>query len=484
MSNLSVHASRLRRAALLLGCAVAFALGANAHAASPAEYPETALDRYVKKPDPSYAYSLVKQIDADAFTTYILSMTSQTWRKAEEVDRNVWQHDLVIVCPKEVKTHTALFYIDGGSNNGKVPEGASPMLAQIALSTNGVVFNLRHVPNEPLTFTEDGQKRTEDGIIAFTWKKFMETGDEEWPLRLPMTKAAVRAMDTVQDFLKKPDGGAIEIKDFVVCGGSKRGWTTWTTAAVDKRVKAIAPAVIDVLNVVPSFKHHYATYGFWAPAVDDYVKEGIMDWMGSKEYEALLKIEDPYSYRERLTMPKVMLNASGDQFFLPDSSQFYFDRLSGPKYLRYVPNADHGLDDTDAPSTLLSFYAAAAYDKPLPRFTWDFPTKGKFRVSCDDKPIEVKLWQATNPDARDFRVETLGKVWTETKLEPGDNGLYTAELSKPEKGWTAGFIELTFPGPFDVPHKFTTPVRVVPDVTPHRYELPAEKKKGFLSKDK
>ena len=484
MSNLLLRASHLQRAALLLACTIAFALGVPAHAANPVEYPETALDRYVKKPDPSYAYTLVKTIEEVDFTTYILNMTSQTWRKPEEVDRNVWQHDLIIVRPKEVQTHTALLYIDGGSNSGKVPEGASPMLAQIALTTKGVVFNLRQVPNEPLTFTEDGQKRTEDGIIAFTWKKYMETGDEEWPLRLPRTKAAVRAMDTVQDFLKKPEGGAVDIQDFVVCGGSKRGWTTWTTAAVDKRVKAIAPAVIDVLNVVESFKHHYSAYGFWAPSVDDYVKEGIMDWMGAKEYDALLRIEDPYSYRERLTMPKVMLNASGDQFFLPDSSQFYFDRLSGPKYLRYVPNADHGLDDTDAPSTLLSFYAAAAYDKPLPRFTWDFPDKGSFRLSCEDKPIEVKLWQATNPDARDFRVETLGKVWTETTLEPGDNGTYKASIVEPEKGWTAAFIEITFPGPFDVPHKFTTPVRVVPDVTPHRYDMPAVPKKGFLSKEK
>lgn len=484
MFKLTYPVGHLYRAALLLGAVVALGLGSIAHADSPADFPQTALDRYVKKPDPAYTYSVVKTIEDPAFTTYILTMTSQTWRKAEEVDRNVWQHDLIIVKPKDVKTHTALLYIDGGSNNGKVPEGASPLLTHIALSTGGVVFNLRHIPNEPLTFTEDGKKRTEDEIIAFTWKKYMETGDEEWPLRLPMTKAAVRAMDTVQDFLKKPEGGAVEIKDFVVCGGSKRGWTTWTTAAVDPRVKAIAPAVIDVLNVVPSFKHHFSVYGFWAPAVGDYVQEGIMDWMGSKEYEALLKIEDPFSYRERLTMPKLMLNASGDQFFLPDSSQFYFDRLSGPKYLRYVPNADHGLDDTDAPATLLSFYAAAAFDHPLPKFTWTFPSKGSIRVLVEDKPTEVKLWTATNPDARDFRVETLGKVWTETKLESNDRGVYEAKLETPAKGWTAAFVELTFPGPFDVPHKFTTPVRVVPDTTPHRYEMPKEIKKGFLSKDK
>ena len=58
----------------------------------------------------------------------------------------------------------------------------------------------------------------------------------------------------------------------------------------------------------------------------------------------LYDVEDPYCYRHRLTMPKYILTASGDQFFLPDCSQFYFDDLQGEKYLRTVPNADHGMD--------------------------------------------------------------------------------------------------------------------------------------------
>lgn len=473
---------KLTRVAVALVASVVFAAGALAD--SRPTFKETALDRYVAKPDPTYKYELVKTVEDPAFKCYILHLTSQTWRSAEEVDRPVWEHDLTIVVPTDRDTDTALLYIDGGKNGGPPPDGPNPLLAQIALSTKGVVCNIRQIPNEYLTFTEDGKRRTEDAIIAFTWKKFMETGDEEWPLRLPMTKAVVRAMDSIQDFLGKPENGGKTVKDFVVSGGSKRGWTTWTTAAVDPRVKAIIPAVIDVLNVVPSFKHHYSAYGFWAPAVDDYVNEGIMDWMGSKEYDALLAIEDPYSYRDRLTMPKYMVNAAGDQFFLPDSSQFYFDRLRGQKYLRYIPNGDHGLDDTDAPSALISFYGAIAHDSPLPKFIWTFPGKDTIRVTCEDKPIEVKLWQATNPEARDFRVETLGKKYTESAVLADGNGAYVAKIAKPEKGWTAAFIELTFPGPGDTPFKFTTPVRVVPDVTPFKYELPAEPKKGFLSKDK
>ena len=60
-----------------------------------------------------------------------------------------------------------------------------------------------------------------------------------------MTKAVVRAMDTVEAFMMSEAGGKLKVNEFVVAGGSKRGWTTWMTAAVDKRVIAIAPLVID-----------------------------------------------------------------------------------------------------------------------------------------------------------------------------------------------------------------------------------------------
>ncbi len=94
-----------------------------------------------------------------------------------------------------------------------------------------------------------------------------------------MTKAAVRAMDALTAWTATPPGGGKPVARFVVAGGSKRGWTTWTTAAVDRRVVAIVPAVIDLLNIVPSFKHHWQAYGFWAPAVADYERMGIMRWL-------------------------------------------------------------------------------------------------------------------------------------------------------------------------------------------------------------
>lgn len=71
-------------------------------------------------------------------------------------------------------------------------------------------------------------------------------------------------------------------------------------------------------------------------------------------------IEDPYNYRhcDWLSIPKYLVNASGDQFFLPDNSQFYFPNLQGEKYLRYAPNAKHDVAGRDARESMLAYYQA------------------------------------------------------------------------------------------------------------------------------
>lgn len=78
-----------------------------------------------------------------------------------------------------------------------------------------------------------------------------------------------------------------------MAGGLKRGWTTWTTAAVDFRAVAIGPFVIDVLNVEKSLENHFRAYGFWAPAIGDYTEMRISDLFRTPRLCALLKIEDP-----------------------------------------------------------------------------------------------------------------------------------------------------------------------------------------------
>jgi PhoPQ-activated pathogenicity-related protein len=428
---------------------------------------ETPLDRYVHAPDPAFQWKLVNTIPGNGVTTFVLEMVSQNWLTPDEVDRTEWRHHLTVVRPDRVESDVALLLIGGGRNGGAPPKEADPIAAIIARRTRTVTAELRQVPNQPLSFFGESRQRTEDAIIAYTWKRYLETGDERWPARLPMTKAAVRAMDAVQQFIASEAGGGAKIARWVVTGGSKRGWTTWTTAAVDRRVVAIIPAVIDLLNLEQSFIHHWRVYGFWAPAVSDYVEHGVMDWMGTPQFASLMKIVEPFEYRDRLTMPKFILNSAGDQFFVPDSSQFYFDQLKGEKYLRYVPNTDHGVTRrSDAAESLAAFYESIVRGWKRPEFSWKITPDGKIEAVCKDRPAAVKLWTATNPDARDFRLETIGRAYTSVDVQPRSDGVYVAEIPKPAKGFTAGFLEFTFPTPGGSSWKFTTAVKVVPDVYP------------------
>ncbi|HZB93509.1 MAG TPA: PhoPQ-activated pathogenicity-related family protein [Stellaceae bacterium] len=427
---------------------------------------ETALDRYVAAPDPDYDDALVSTLPGPGYTAHVLELTSQRWRTPAEVDQPIWKHWLTIVEPEHVSSDIGVLVISGGSTQGKPPAQVNPLLAFLAVTTHSVVSEVRMVPNEPLKFADEARTRKEDAITAYSWDKYLRTGDETWPIRLPMTKSAVRAMDAVTAFCRSSEGGNLAVHRFVVGGASKRGWTAWTTAAVDKRVVAIVPVVIDMLNVEPSLEHQYQAYGFWAPPLRDYEEMGIMGWRGTPQMKRLLAIEDPYAYRDRLTLPKFIVNSTGDQYFLPDSSQFYSGGLKGETYLRYVPNTDHSMRSVDAAESVIAFYQSILDDTPRPKYRWRFAADGSIRVETETRPLAVKLWQAANPAARDFRLATIGPAFRSSVLSDQGGGVYIGAVPPPKQGWVAYFVEMSFPGPGAYPFTVTTGVRVAPDVLP------------------
>ena len=445
------------------------------------EFNQTALDDYVHSIDGSYEYEVIKRVSGEGFTTYIVDLTSQTYLTKKDINRTKWKHWLIIVSPDQIKHTTGMLVIGGGDNDGSVPKEPDQLALEYAKATNSVVATLGMVPNQPLTFVGENKPRWEDAIIAYSWDKYLTTGEERWPLRMAMTKSAVAAMDTIQSVILEEEDK--EIKKFVVTGASKRGWTTWTTAGVDSRVEAIVPVVIDLLNLEPSFEHHWSVYGFWASAIQDYVDMKIVDWWSSEEMRSLIALVDPFSVKERFKMPKLLVNAAGDEFFLPTSSQFYFDELPGEKYLRYVPNANHNVSEgTDALETILAFYASILNGVDRPKFSWELEKDGSIRVLSGSKVKEVIMWSATNQKARDFRKDTIGNSWEPKVLQQNEDGTYVGIPIKPKKGWKAYFIEMTYETPFGLNLKLTTPVRVIPDTLPFKYQTPNKPKKGFLSK--
>jgi PhoPQ-activated pathogenicity-related protein len=437
-------------AASELGSAPAF--GGESDAA-PAE---TALDRYVAKPDDAYRFAPVASLLGDGYKAHVLDLVSQRWRNPWEVDRTEWHHWLTIVVPDQVRHRTALLWIGGGRNGDPAPTRAAERSVRLALSTGTVVVDLGMVPNQPLFFADsEKEDRSEDDLIAYGRIKYIVTGDVEWLVRLAMVKSGVRAMDAVQEYLRSAEGGGIVVDDFVVAGGSKRGWTTWLVGALDARVSAIVPVVIDALNSEAITRHHYEAYGFFSPALGDYVRHGIYPYLlGTEALHRILSIEDPYLYRDRerlRTVPKLLVNAAGDQFFLPDNSRFYFADLTGEKHLRYVPNAKHDLAGSDAQDTILAFYRQVLSGQARPRFTWRTLEDETLVVSARDRPREVRLWQATNPSARDFRLDVIGKAWSSSKLEESAPSEWRASVPEPASGYTAFFVELTYDDGLETP---------------------------------
>lgn len=450
---------------------VALFLVASFSERSPA-HAETALTRYVNEPDPNYTYELVRATETDHVMTYVLSMTSQQWLTKADVNRTLWKHWLYVVVPEKVDHDEALLFISGGANRDSEPDPIDNSFLKIAASTHSVVTLLEMVPNQPLSYHGESEERYEDSLIAYGWDQYLKTGDPKWLARLPMTKSAVRAMDTIIDFLDQRDKDRIAIDSFVVAGASKRGWTTWTTAIADPRVKAIVPIVIDMLNVIPSFERHWEAYGFWAPAVKDYVEFSIPERMDTDRFRKLTRIVEPFEYRDQLTLPKLLINSASDEFFLPDSWEFYWDELKGPKSLRYVPNTGHGLDESDALESLIAFYSLTLHDRPAPQYNWRLGPNDQLIVSSPDPTLKTAtVWRAVNEEARDFRVTTIERTWESKKINANAHGDFVVQLEAPEKGWSATFVELTFqPKKSPTPIKLTSGVYVRPTFLPFDFE--------------
>jgi PhoPQ-activated pathogenicity-related protein len=285
-------------------------------------------------------------------------------------------------------------------------------------------------------------------------------------------------MDTIQTFIPTVAGGAT-IDDFIVTGYSKRGWTTWLTAAADDRVRAMIPGVFDNPNQGPSMAHHVAVYGFFSEQVGDYSEMQIFERLKTPEAALLSRIVDPYRYLNngRFEIPKLVLNSAGDEFFVSDSSQYYFEDLPGDtNYMRYFPNTGHGLDAGAGASTI-TFMDAILNNRPLPEFSWIVQTDGTIHVQTVDAPSQVLLWKATNPNSRDFRHGYHPEIiWTSSPLADQGGGTYIGSVPVPDSGATAFFVELTFPSAIPgVPYVFTTDVEVssVLPLFPWPYEDPS-----------
>lgn len=416
------------------------------------------LKAYVDKPDASYAFEVVSTEARDDLSVTSIRLHSQTWQGI------LWEHWLTVIRPATIKNgHGALLLVAGGNNGRPNPPGESDesrVLAQIARGTGSVVAALSQVPNQPLF-----EGRHEDAIIALTYDKYLKGEGEDWPLLLPMVKSAVRAMDTVQAVMKAEHGQ--DITDFMLTGASKRGWTTWLSAAVDPRIKAIAPIVIDVLNMGDQGVHQLKSYGTYSEEIEDYTRLDIQSRLTSEKGQQLLSVVDPFAYRDTLTLPKLIVNGANDPYWCVDSANLYFPELAGPKYLCYQANTGHDVS-LGGIGTITQFYHNMLTGATMPEVTWDRKSDGRLSVAWKGEGGKATLWTARSEN-RDFRQS----AWVAQPLAGA--GAVEVPPQDPGAGYVAYYVEVTFPGTLMLPYGLTTQMSVLPDTFPHEVALKAAK---------
>jgi len=401
------------------------------------EIPQT-LGDYLSLPDEAARWEIKSTMKIGTCDYWHLSMISQTWQGF------TWEHDLIIFRPADVPVKGQVLILNEG---GSFRADRAIYGATIANMVKAPVAILLGVPKQPLF---DG--KTEDHLIAETFIRFLETGDTSWPLLFPMVKSVIKGMDAVQEFTQKEWG--TPTNSFIVSGASKRGWTTWLTAAQDKRVTAIAPMVIDLLNIPLQVPHQIARFGAPSESISPYTLRDLVPIKDTPQEQMLWKMVDPWSYRANLEMPKMVVLANNDPYWSTDALNLYWDGLPGDKFISYSPNAGHNLveiapDGTRglpfrALSNVAAFVRCHIKGDEMPKLSWEHDEEpdGSYRITVEasPQPLECHLWVAYS-DTEDFR----DARWERSAALPiGENGSVSGTVSRPEKGFVAFYADLGY----------------------------------------
>ncbi|MGC4003806.1 MAG: PhoPQ-activated protein PqaA family protein [Pirellulales bacterium] len=362
--------------------------------------------------------------------------------------------------PRRAVGAQAILLIDGGSWKDEfeaAPQAGEEISANVkTLLQAGDLLEcpivvVKQVPQQPLF-----NNLHEDGLISYTFAQYLLSGDGDWPLLFPMVKSAVRAMDVAQKVASEE--WELKIPKFLVTGASKRGWTTWLSATVDSRVNAIAPMVIDTLNMAPQLQQQLAYYGKFSDQLKDYTEKGLPRFLLTPRGRELIAAVDPYSYRAVIKQPKLIILGTNDPYWTVDALNLYYDQLVGEKFILYVPNAGHGIKDYPRIlGGIGGLYTQITAGEKMPQLDWKWhetPASYILEVESSPAPDEVTLWTA-EAGTRDFRPARF-----HAKNVSISEGKSRIEIPRPAMGYAATFAEAKYARkPFDL--RLSTQIRVL-----------------------
>ena len=370
-------------------------------AASPGPLPEWT--KYVSRPDPISKWTVgVQRSDGDA-KFFEAQLISQDWG-------GVWEHKIQAYSPAKPLADdlAVIFMMSQPSALGTLADAANKIGLPCA--------NLGGFPCK--SFGQVG----EAGLLAGTMIYF-KTGDPNYATFCPLVRAAVRTMDCIE--AESPKALGKPIKRFILVGHSKAGGTAWWSAILDPRVAGIVVVGADLLNIKAQ-DDIYPTIN-----LEQFLPKGTLAF-DREAFMKMLYTADPYQWRAKLTVPKLVIQGANDEHFVTGATGLYYDNLPGGKWVLNLPNATHGgagqageMPNTQTADTLVAMAKSIATKKPLPQLNGKFvPANDKLTVTvdCPAAAKQALLWSAQS-SSRDFRYSK----WTSQEMKPVGSPAWTAK---------------------------------------------------------
>jgi len=213
---------------------------------------------------------------------------------------------------------------------------------------------------------------------------------------------------------------------------------------------------------------------------EPYYVENITRDLDEEWVQQMFAACDPYSFFDRYEgILKVVIDATNDEFFMPDDEYYWWQDFPEPKYFEMVPDAEHSLSTgiQELAPTVATVVASYLNDYTFPVLNWEIDYEGNGSITATITGNTTRVKKAVRfhgtsctgrPPRRDFRVITLDdpclcgfkadngeycanaeSLFFATELtaisDDGTQAVYVAEPpSVPNNHWGAFFIAIQY----------------------------------------
>ncbi|MBW4540225.1 MAG: PhoPQ-activated pathogenicity-related family protein [Myxacorys chilensis ATA2-1-KO14] len=340
-----------------------------------------------------------------------VKITSQRWKGMD------WVHELQLFKPSTYSSSQSqgLLFLSGGAQGGDAThrnedarfEGELTLFAIIAQETSSIVGVVSHTLCQPM-FGGLG----ENELISHSFSQFLASGRPDWPVLLPMVGAVRRAMDVTQRLAT--DTWAAKVEQFTLAGFSKRGWAAWLTAAVDERVNAIAPIMMDFFDLPRQITCQRSVWGSLSPALQPFETLDIPNRLQTSRGQQLLDMVDVVRWTTYYNVARAIISATNDEYCPVQASNLYIEQIPGRSYRSMIPNTSHGsLAYVEILGIVGALHRQVALGEVMPNLTgkaWIEDGALCIMMTSNAAPI-FKLWIAHAPS-----LDLRNSLWSPIEL--------------------------------------------------------------------